>query len=485
MIVPAPIMARPPPEEVDSLTRGITGSGSRRGGALGVMAGAAGDGAAGEEGEVSFSRFHIVGSPSGMLQSLSARRGPLCKDPPSVSSCDVVVVGGGIVGLATARELAIEHGLRVLLAERETRLATHQTGHNSGVVHSGLYYRPASHKARLCVEGRRSLVDYVASRGVAFEACGKLVVALDEAELPRLDELERRGRENGLAGLERVDAAGIREHEPHAAGLAGLWVPETGIVDYPAMSRALADDLVAAGGTIRTATPLVALRRRGRGIAATLGDTVCEARLLVACAGLRSDRVARLGGLEPDLRIVPFRGDYCELAPGRRALVRGLIYPVPDPDLPFLGAHLTRRVDGTVEAGPNAVLAWKREGYAAGAFSLRDVASALGFPGFWRMARRQASVARREYLRSWSRGRFAAALRRLLPELTESDLAPGGCGIRAQAIDRAGRLLDDFVFAEDEAQLHVLNAPSPAATASLAIARYLGARAAAKLAAGS
>jgi len=480
MTVPAPIAVRPLGPA--SLARGIDGSGSRRGAATGGELGGAGDGEDGD-GDPSFSRFHIVGSPSEKLQCLSARDGLLCKDSPSVSAIDVVVVGGGIVGLATARELALAHRLRVVLAEREARLAAHQTGHNSGVVHSGLYYRPESHKARLCVEGRLALADYVRDRGVAFEACGKLVVALGDAELPRLAELERRGRENGLRGLERVDANGLREHEPHAAGIAGLWVPETGIVDYPAMAAALAEDLVAAGGEIRTSTPLAAVRRRGRRLFATLGGEQLETRLLIGCAGLQSDRVARLGGLEPGVRIVPFRGDYFELAAERRALVRGLIYPVPDPDLPFLGVHLTRRVDGVVEAGPNAVLSWKREGYAAGAFSWRDAAESLAFPGFWRMARRQASVARREYLRSWSSGRFAAALRRLVPELEPRDLRAGGCGIRAQAIDRGGRLLDDFAFAEDETQLHVLNAPSPAATASMAIARHLGRLAAAKLAA--
>ncbi|HEX9801096.1 MAG TPA: L-2-hydroxyglutarate oxidase [Thermoanaerobaculia bacterium] len=397
-------------------------------------------------------------------------------------ACDVVVIGGGIVGLATARELALRHRLSVLVAEREARLAAHQTGHNSGVVHSGLYYPPASHKATLCVEGRSALDAFAAERGIPHRRCGKLVVALDEAELPRLAELERRGRANGLVGLERLDAVGIREREPHAAGLAGLWVPQTGIIDYGAVCAALAADLAGAGGEIRLGAAFAGLDADGGDFVVRLGGERVATRLVVGCAGLESDRVARRCRLAPEVRIVPFRGEYRVLVAARRELVRGLIYPVPDPDLPFLGVHLTRRVDGTVEAGPNAVLAWRRDGYAPGAFGLRDAASMLSFPGFWRMARRQAAVARREYRRAWSGARFADALRRLVPELREADLAPGGCGIRAQAVDRRGRLVDDFVFAEDARQLHVLNAPSPAATAALAIARRLGERAAAKLA---
>ncbi len=386
---------------------------------------------------------------------------------------DVVVAGGGIVGLATARELALVHRLRVLLVEGEPGLAAHQTGHNSGVVHSGLYYRPDSHKARACVEGREALFAYVAERGIAHERCGKVVVALDERELPRLDELERRGRANGLAGLERLDAAAIRAHEPDAAGIAGLFVPETGIVDYPAVARAFADDIRAAGGEIRTGCRLTAIAGSQREVEVIAGGSRLRAGFLVACTGLASDRVARLAGLDPGVRIVPFRGDYFELAPAARPKVRGLIYPVPDPELPFLGVHLTRRVDGTVEAGPNAVLAWKRESYEPGAFSLRDAVTTLAFPGFWRMARRQAAVAGREYRRAWSRRRFAEALRRLMPGLRDDELQPAGCGVRAQAVDREGRLVDDFVFAEGPRMLHVLNAPSPAATASMAIGRTL------------
>ena len=389
---------------------------------------------------------------------------------------DVIVVGGGIVGLATARELALGHGLVPLVVEREERLAAHQSGHNSGVVHSGLYYRTGSHKARTCVEGRSSLFRYAAAHALAHERCGKVVVALGEAELPRLDELERRGRANGLAGVERLDAAGVREHEPHAAGIAGLWVPETGIVDFPAVARSFAADIVAAGGTVRAGAAVTAIASRNGQVEVRAGDERFTAPFLVACAGLASDRVARMAGLEPEIRIVPFRGDYLELAAGARKLVRGLIYPLPDPELPFLGVHLTRRVDGSVEAGPNAVLAWRRDGYAPGAFSVRDAFATLSFPGFWRMAGRQAAVARREYRRAWSRRQFVDALRALVPELGAEHLRPGGCGVRAQAVDRDGRLVDDFVFAEGERMLHVLNAPSPAATASMAIAKILAER---------
>ncbi len=402
-----------------------------------------------------------------------------------MSGIDILVVGGGIVGLATARELALTHGLHVLVAEREEQLAAHQTGHNSGVVHSGLYYRPESHKARTCVEGREALFRYAQARGIPHARCGKVVVALSEDEVPRLDELERRGRANGLTGLERLDERGIREHEPEAAGLAGLWAPETGIIDYPAVVAAFAEDVRSAGGEVRTRAGVDAFTRRATGIEAIVGGDRIEARFLVVCAGLASDRVARLAGLDPEVRIVPFRGDYFELVPEARRRVRGLIYPVPDPALPFLGVHLTRRVDGSVEAGPNAVLAWKREAYRAGAFSLRDAWTTLSFPGFWRMARRQAAVASQEYRRAWNRRRFAAELRRLVPTLGDEELRPAGCGVRAQAVDRQGRLLDDFVFAEDERMLHVLNAPSPAATASMAIGRTLAERAVKRLAAAS
>lgn len=394
---------------------------------------------------------------------------------------DVMVVGGGIVGLATARELACRHRLSTLVLERELHLAAHQTGHNSGVLHSGLYYRPASHKALACVEGRVSLSEYVTGHSLPWRRCGKLVVARSEAELGRLDELERRGRANGLAGLEGLDAAGVREHEPDAAGVAGLWVPETAVVDFAAVARSFAGDVERAGGTIRLGAGVDAIRVDRGGVEARTRDGLHQAELLVACAGLGADRLARLAGLDPAVRIVPFRGEYFELEPAARGLVRGLIYPVPDPELPFLGVHLSRTVDDRVLVGPNAVLAWRRDGYRRGGFALRDAAATLGFAGFWRMARRHAALARGEYLRAWSPRRFAAAVGRLVPAIESSMLRSGPIGIRAQAVDRSGVLVDDFVIAESERMLHVLNAPSPAATASMAIGRRLAERAVAKL----
>lgn len=393
-----------------------------------------------------------------------------------MSTCDVIVVGGGIVGLATARALAVDHRQRCLVLEAEDRLAFHQTGHNSGVVHSGLYYKPGSLKARLCAEGREAIFRLAEEKGIAHERCGKVVVAVTAGELTRLDELERRGRENGLAGIERLDERGLREHEPHAAGIAGLFVPETGIVDYVAVAAALAAEIRAAGSEVRTGAAVTAIRRSGRTIEVEARGERATAAFLVGCAGLASDRVARLAGLDPQVRIVPFRGDYYELVPEARKLVRHLIYPVPDPDLPFLGVHFTRRVDGSIEAGPNAVLAWKREGYSRSSFSLRDTASMLAFPGFWRMAPHYAGIGLAEYRRAWSRGLFVRSLQRLVPAIAKGDVRPAGCGVRAQAMDRTGKLLDDFAFAEDENQLHVLNAPSPAATASLAIGRHLASK---------
>ncbi len=394
-----------------------------------------------------------------------------------MGGADVVVIGAGIVGLATARAFAVERRAKVLVLETERGIAEHQTGRNSGVVHSGLYYRPGSDKAALCAAGREALFAYAAEHGIAHERCGKVVVAVEERELPALEELERRGRANGLSGLERLDRTDLARHEPGAAGTAGLYVPQTGIVDYRAVARALHDDLIAAGGQVW-------LDARAGRIRAAPGRVVIEtsrgavaAQLLIACAGLESDRVARRAGLAPSVRIVPFRGDYFRLAPSARALVRHLVYPVPDPELPFLGVHFTRRVDGEVEAGPNAVLAWKRAGYSRFSFSARDAAATLGYPGFWRMAPRYARVGWAEYRRAFSRRRFVAELRRLVPAVGEADLVRAGCGVRAQALDRAGRLVDDFVFAEGEGMIHVLNAPSPAATAALAIAARIAARA--------
>ncbi len=377
------------------------------------------------------------------------------------------------MGLATAFALTERGGLAVVVLEAEDGLATHQSGHNSGVIHSGLYYRPGSFKARLCTAGREALIRFCAERGVAQARCGKLVVATLPEELPRLDELERRGRANGLEDLVRLDGAGLAAHEPHVAGLGGLWVPATGIVDFAAVARELAAAIAGAGGEVRTGARVLGARATRNELRVATGSGEIECRLLVNCAGLQSDRVARRCGARPAVRIVPFRGDYHRLAPAAAARVRGLIYPVPDPSFPFLGVHLKRGIDGIVKAGPNAVLAFHRQGYRRFALSARDAASALAWPGLWRLAARHWRTGLYEMRRSLSRRRFAGDLARLLPGLVATDLEPGGCGIRAQAVGRDGALADDFVFAESERALHVLNAPSPAATACLAIGRHL------------
>jgi L-2-hydroxyglutarate oxidase len=387
--------------------------------------------------------------------------------------CDVAVVGGGLVGAATALALADKHGLRVVVLEAEDRLAAHQSGHNSGVIHSGLYYKPGSLKATLCREGARDLVRFCEEEGIAHERCGKLVVATREDELPRLDELERRGQANGLAGLRRLRAEEIREHEPHAVGIAALWVPETGIVDYPAVARAYGKRIQALGGEVWTGARLTGVRRDGGNLVAetTRGAVTCE--LLINCAGLQCDRVAKLCGATVDVQIIPFRGEYFELVPGRRDLVKGLIYPVPDPRFPFLGVHLTRMIGGGVEAGPNAVLALKREGYRWLDVSPRDMASTATWPGFWKMATRFWTIGAFEVWRSLMKSAFVRDLQRLVPEIRSEDLFRSGAGVRAQAVDRTGGLLDDFRIVRSDRAIHVLNAPSPGATASLAIGRTI------------
>jgi L-2-hydroxyglutarate oxidase len=387
---------------------------------------------------------------------------------------DIAVVGGGIVGLATARALVSRRTVVVL--EAEDHLAPHQTGHNSGVIHSGLYYKPGSLKALLCTEGRTALVRYCTERGLPHDLSGKLVVATDASQLPRLDALEARGRENGLAGIRRLGPSGILEFEPHARGVAGLHVPHTGIVDYVAVSNAYADDVRAAGGEVLTGAGVFGVRRDGGLVLSTKRGEV-RARCLVGCAGLQADRFARLCGVDPGASIIPFRGEYYEIVPGRRSLVRNLIYPVPDPAFPFLGVHFTRKLGGGVEAGPNAVLAFRREGYTKTSFSLRDALAIATSPGFASFASRHLRMGLGEFRRSFSKGLFVAALCQLVPGLGEDDVVAAGAGVRAQAMDRQGRLVDDFLLVEGERMLHVLNAPSPAATASLAIGRVVAERA--------
>jgi L-2-hydroxyglutarate oxidase len=391
---------------------------------------------------------------------------------------DVAVIGGGIVGLATAMALGTGRRLSLIVLEAEGSLAAHQTGNNSGVIHAGLYYKPGSLKARNCVAGREELYRFCAEHDVAHERCGKVVVATREAELPALDELERRGRANGLEGLRRLGPDELKEHEPHAAGLAALFVPETGIADYRGVARAYAKVVAGRGGTVHTSARVVGCRRSGGELVlhTTAGDVACGG--LVNCAGLQCDRVARMCGVEPGLQIVPFRGEYYELVPGRTFLVRNLIYPVPDPGFPFLGVHFTRMVRGGVEAGPNAVLAFSREGYTRLSFSLRDTLQMAGYRGFWRMARRHARMGLAEMVRSASKAAFVRALRRLVPELRPEDVRPAGAGVRAQALGPDGALVDDFRIVRAERMVHVLNAPSPAATASISIGRTVAALAA-------
>lgn len=393
------------------------------------------------------------------------------------TTVDLAIIGGGIVGCATAMTINSRNpGLNILLLEKEPRLAAHQTGHNSGVIHAGLYYRPGSLKATTCASGREALYEFCSAHDIPYQRCGKVVVAVDESELPALDELERRGRANKLDGLQRLTSDALRAHEPHISGISGLFVPQTGIVDYVRVTRVMADLFRSQGGTIHLEAPVTHIRDDGDSYFIHAGDRQISCRSLVNCAGLHADRVARLAGMRPGLRIIPFRGEYYEIKPTRRHLVRHLIYPVPDPDMPFLGVHFTRRIDDSVEAGPNAVLAWRREGYRRTDISLRDLAETLCFPGFWKLSARFWRAGIEEHGRSFSKRLFVRSLQQLVPAIDSSDLDPGNSGVRAQAVDRQGRLLDDFCIMTEGRMVHVLNAPSPAATASLSIGAQIAER---------
>jgi L-2-hydroxyglutarate oxidase LhgO len=384
------------------------------------------------------------------------------------------VVGGGIVGLAVARRLLEQlPGSTVTVLEKEAVVGSHQTGHNSGVVHAGVYYPPGSLKARLCTAGRAQMQAYCLDRGLTYDECGKLVVALMDSERDRLAEIFRRAVANGVPGVRMVDGAEISELEPHAVGVAALYSPHTAIVDFSAVARSYAADVVAAGGEVRTGVEVVGAAERPDGVtvATTAGEIAVDQ--LVVCAGLYADRVAELFGDDPDPRIVPFRGEYHRLRPEARHLVRGLIYPVPDPRYPFLGIHLTRRYDGEVLVGPNAVLALAREGYRRRDVRLRDVRDAVAWPGFRRMARQHWRTGLVEYGHSLSKRAFVRQAQRYVPALRPADVVPAAAGVRAQAVSRAGELADDFVLNHRGRVLHVRNAPSPAATSSLAIAEYV------------
>jgi (S)-2-hydroxyglutarate dehydrogenase len=396
-------------------------------------------------------------------------------DPPP--ECDLAVVGAGIVGLAVARELSRRHPDATLaVLEREPRVAVHQTGHSSGVIHAGIYYRPGSLKATLCVSGARELYEYCHEQGIRAERTGKVIVATDPAELPRLDELERTGTENGVPGLRRIGPDELREIEPHARGLAALHSPSTGVVDFAQVARTLAAEVSGAGGAIVTGCGI-------RGIEVGAGRIVLRhelgatgARAAVFCAGAWSDRLAVAAGGPREPRIVPFRGAYMSLRPERRELVRTSIYPVPDPELPFLGMHLTRGLDGAVHLGPTALITGARDAYRPTRVRAGELASTLGWPGTWRLARRHWRTALAELRRAASRRAFAAEAARFVPELRPADLIPGHAGVRGQAVARDGTLIDDFVVSRTERALHVRNAPSPAATSCLALARLIADR---------
>lgn len=387
------------------------------------------------------------------------------------------VVGGGLVGLATALSLQQQFpNSKIIIWEKEAGVGRHQSSHNSGVLHAGLYYKPGSLKAHLAVTGIRRMVQFCQQHGIRHEICGKLVVATDDTELGRLRKLLDRGNQNGLRGLRWLSREELREIEPNAAGIAAVHVPEEGIVDFSAVCMTMQREFEKAGGQILTSARVFALRRSGNqwSVNTTAGDWNVE--FLVNCAGLFCDRVARLAGERDAARIIPFRGEYYQLRPDAARLVRNLIYPVPDPVFPFLGVHFTRMIDGGVEAGPNAVLALSREGYSWGQINIIDLADALSYSGLWRFMHQHAAMTWGEVSRSLSRNRFCAALQRLVPKIQSSDLVPGGAGVRAQALLADGSLLQDFHFADAPGALHVLNAPSPAATASLAIGHYISNR---------
>ena len=390
---------------------------------------------------------------------------------------DFIIVGGGIVGLATGlRILEARLGTKLLLLEKEDSLGRHQTGHNSGVLHAGLYYKPGSLKAKLAVEGLREMVSFCQTHKVTHEQCGKIVVATAPDELPRLEKLMERGVANGLKGLRKLSSEEIREIEPHAAGLAAIHVPEEGIVDYAGVVEAMAKEIRNMGGEVRTGEQVEGLKGAGGMWRVETSSETYETSQVVACAGLHSDRIVSRSGMNPSAKIMPFRGEYYMIRKERQSLVRNLIYPVPDPQFPFLGVHFTRMVKGGVEAGPNAVLAMAREGYTWGDINIRDLGESLSFLGLWKFMLKYPSLCSYEIWRSISRREFCRSLQKLVPEIREQDLETGSAGVRAQAMSSDGSLVEDFSFVEGPGILHVVNAPSPAATASLAIGAEIARR---------
>lgn len=391
----------------------------------------------------------------------------------SAKEYDIAIIGGGIVGCATAMALSLQKNISLIILEAESKLAAHQTGNNSGVIHSGLYYSPGSMKAKNCVEGREFLYRFCEEHGIAHDRCGKVVVATDKDEIPRLNDLEKRGISNGLMGLRRLAKEEIKEYEPYVSGIDGLYVPDTGIVDFVHVTEKLAEVVQKNGGEVRLDTKVIMCNAESKRLILKTNDGEFKCKNLINCAGLYSDEVAKMCGVDPGLKIIPFRGEYYELVPEREHLVKNLIYPVPDPSFPFLGVHFTRMIRGGVEAGPNAVLAFKREGYKKTSISLKDSFETFTYRGFLKLIGPYWKTGFGEMYRSFSKRAFVKALQRLVPELKSQDIHPGGAGVRAQALEPTGALVDDFRIVEAEKMVHVLNAPSPAATAAISIGQKI------------
>jgi (S)-2-hydroxyglutarate dehydrogenase len=391
----------------------------------------------------------------------------------SRNSFDIIVIGGGIIGTSVALSLQNKSKLKILLIEAENELAHHQTGNNSGVIHSGLYYKPGSLKAKNCSDGRKLLYEFCEEHEIPFSRCGKIVVATSELELTALDELYHRGIANGLIGIKKLRAEGIKNYEPHSAGIAGLFVPQTGIVDYSEVTKKYAQLFIEKGGRFQTDCKFLSIKDSSDELVVITTKGEFKTKLLVNCGGLYSDRIAKLCGVVPGVQIIPFRGEYYKLKKEKEYLVRNLIYPVPDPRFPFLGVHFTRMINGGVEAGPNAVLALKREGYSKKDFSFADMSKMISYAGFWKMAAKYYRMGFEEFYRSYNKKAFVKALQKLVPEIQGNDIQPGGAGVRAQALAPDGKLIDDFRIVETERMVHVLNAPSPAATASISIGRKI------------
>ncbi|HEY9620743.1 MAG TPA: L-2-hydroxyglutarate oxidase [Crinalium sp.] len=384
---------------------------------------------------------------------------------------DFAIIGGGIVGLSTGMALGKRYpGAKILVLEKESKWAFHQTGNNSGVIHSGVYYKPGSFKAKFCRDGCNSMVEFCREHNIPHEVCGKVIVATEEKELPLLENLYQRGLQNGIP-VTRITAEQVREYEPHVSAIAGIWVSSTGIADYKKVCHKYAELIQEQGGDLRLNTKVLRIVETPEGQVLETNQGSFQAKFVINCAGLHSDRVAKLNQVDPQAKIVPFRGEYYELVPEKRHLVKGLIYPVPNPDFPFLGVHFTRMIDGTVHAGPNAVLSLKREGYTKTDFDLRDFAEVMAYPGFWKLAAKHADEGIKEIIRSFSKAAFVQSLQRLIPEVQSEDVIPTHAGVRAQALMNDGKLVDDFLIVNGKNSIHVCNAPSPAATSSLEIGK--------------